>query len=807
MPLLHDLRLAFRQLFKKPGFTVTVVLTLALSIGANTAVFSILNGLMLRPLPYPHPEQIGTVLAHVASETGVEDSFSINGSAFQQLQQAVPGVISAISSDASGANLEFSSGARYVRDLRVSAHYFEVLGITPMLGRGFTEEEDREGGPNAVILSNALWKSSFHADSHVIGSSVLLKGEPHTVIGVLGEGVDSPQHCDLWTPIRPSTKGEGEGPNYYGIIRLHSGATWPQVESQLRSIPVNWVSRPKLKAYLNAAPLQVGLTLGQRGPALALMSAVGLILLIACANLAGLTLVRFAQRTGEFATRLALGASRWVILRQVWMGSLVLSLCGGLLGIAMDYVALGALTKLIPPTFIPSGGIAMDFRVLAFAFAAVLVTSVLFGLLPALPVRRFDLRSAISAGASRAIAQAGNARLRQALIMSEVGLTVVLLTAAGLLIHTLIRLESLPPGFDGHNVVTAKLSLDDARYHDPARFQALLQKSLAAIEHIPGVESAAVGLSVPYERGLNLGFKITDGKQAGFSFGTSIAYVSPNYFATLRLSVLAGRSFNEADTATSERVVIVNQAFAKKFLQDDHPIGRHIRAGDGNSTVIGVVSDVAKEPGMNYDAPLSTEPMVYISANQVSGELLSIVHIWFQPSWIVRTQAPIANVTRQMQSALASVDPNLPFAGFYSMDDILADVLSFQRIEVTLLTSLAALAIVLSALGVYGLVSNMVVQRTREIGIRIALGSSFRQAMLEIGRAGIYPALAGLGVGLGLSAATVRVMQSQIYGIPAYDPATFAAVTAVLGAVAIAAAFLPTLRIAKIDPATTLRTE
>lgn len=454
----------------------------------------------------------------------------------------------------------------------------------------------------------------------------------------------------------------------------------------------------------------------------------------------------------------------------------------------------------------------MDRRVLAFTFGTSLLTSLFFGALPAFRSRRVDMRS--SAG-GHAVA-AGSSRIRQVLIEGEVALTVVLLFSSGLLIRTLIHLETLPPGFDARNVMTAKLALDDARYHDPVAFQSLLNRSLEAMLRIPGVEDAAVGLSVPYERGLNDGFHLVDGPLAGQKAGSSMAWVTPGYFSTLRIPLLAGRALSVSDSFTKEHVVVVNTGFGRKFFNDPSPLGRHISTGKDVMTIVGVVGNVTKRPGetptdpASYQAgiaPISTEPIFYIPAAQADPHLIAIGNTWFQPSWIVRTRGPIQSITASMQRALAEADPSLPFAGFYGMSEILAENLVYQRIEVVLLTALAGLALLPSAIGIYGLVSSLVVQRTREIGIRIALGSPIGDAMRNIGGAGIVATMYGLAAGIALSLLATRVLRSQLYGVRPYDPFTLVAVPVVLAFIALAASFLPTLRISRIDPAETLRME
>jgi predicted permease len=806
----QSLKLAVRQLRRNPGFTVTVVLTLALSIGANTAIFSVVNALLLKSLPYIHPERMGTIYAR---ETGSEPSeertrTGIDGEKWELLRDYVPSLISAVSGGlTSGVNVQAGAQARYLHAGRVSAHYFDVLALHPIVGRTFSEDEDRPHGARAAILSYGLWRTTFAGNPEVVGQPILLKGEPYTVIGVLPEGAVTPLNADLYTALQPSQEGEGQGTNFEAITRLRDGATWQQADGEINRA---WAvcaqrfakSNPGARVTYYSVPLQRGETDTLRPQVLALMLAAGSILLIACGNLAGLTLVRMLRRTGEMATRLALGASRWQIQKQLWVENLLLALAGGVAGVGVGFVALRGLLLMLPEHFLPVAGISLDRRVLGFTLLLSLLTSVLFGMLPALTSGKVDLRSSIS---SRSVIDAGSLRLRQGLIAGEVALTVVLLAAAGLLIRTLVHLETMPPGFNPAGVLSAKASLDDARYHDPASFRKLLDQSIAAMRELPGVENAAVGLTLPYERALNDGVVLRDGKEAGQQVGTDEVYVTPGYFDTLRIPVLAGRTFTDADGPDTQPVVIVNQAFARKFFQGENPVGRYL----DKMRIIGVVADTVLSSGLTSGAaPLTSEETIFIPAAQiVESRFLTIVHIWFQPSWVVRTAGPVGGLTEQMQRALMGVDPNLPFSGFYSMKDLMATTLATQRIEVALLAVMAALALLLSAVGIFGLVANIVAQRTREIGIRIALGSTIRQAMVHTGRPGVGASATGLALGLGLCAVLLRAMRSVLYGVGTYDARTMVAVVLTLSVVTLLAATVPALRVGRIDPAKTLREE
>ncbi len=768
----RDGKHAVRQLLHNSGFTVTVVLTLALSIGANTAIFSIVNALLLKSLPYAHPERLGTLFARTTGSESSDVRKSIDGEQWELLRDDVPSLIPAVSAlHTSWVNLEDGSHAQYVHEGRVSAGYFDVLALHPFAGRNFSENEDRPHGPRVAILSYALWRTVFDGKRDVIGEAVLLKGEPYTIIGVLPEDASTPLNADLYTALQPNREGEGQAANFQAIMRLRNGATWQEANGEInralaQSLRAQRLVKTGARITYYSVPLQKGETNTLRPQVLALMLAAGFILLIACANLAGLTLVRMLRRTGEIATRLALGASRWQIQRQLWIENLLLAVVGGTAAIGVGFVALRGLLLLLPEHFLPIANVPLDNRVLGFTLLASLLTSVLFGMLPALTTRRVDLRSSM---ANRAVIGADSVRLRQGLIAGEVALTVVLLAAAGLLIRTLIQLETMPPGFNPNGVVTAKASLDDVRYQDPASFRKLLNESLAAMREIPGVRNAAVGLTLPYERAPLDAVTLIGGKESGREITTNEVYVTPAYFDALQIPVLAGRAFMDADGPNAQPVVVVNQAFARKFFHEVNPVGRFLNRGNKNLLIVGVVANTVLSSASRLNAgtaPLTKEEAIYIPAAQfVDGKFLSLLNTWFQPSWVIRTTGPLKELIAQMQRALATADPNLPFSGFYSMKDLMAGTLAMQRIEVALLAAMASLALLLSAVGIFALVANIVAQRTREIGIRIALGATIQKTMMHIGRSGVGASALGLILGLMLCAAALRAMRSILYGV------------------------------------------
>jgi predicted permease len=804
----QDIHYGLRQFWRNPGFTVTVVLTLALSVGANTAIFSLVNALLLKSLPYARPDRMGSIYTRITGPIFTEERHHLDGEQWELLRDNVPALISAVSSTrVSGVNLQAGSRVQYLQAGRISAHYLDVLAVRPIIGRNFSADEDRPHGPNTAILSYGVWQKTFGADNNILGRSILLKGDPYTVIGVLPEGATTPLDADLYTAIQASREGEGGGTNFAAITRLRDGATWQEADAQINRAWSHRAERYELDGNPNAqvtyysVPLQKGETETLRPQVVALMLAAFLILLIACANLAGLTLVRMLRRTPEIATRLALGASRWQVLRQLWIENFLRAFIGGTVGIAVGFIALRGLLLLLPEHFLPVASVALDIRVLAFTFLISVLTSVLFGMLPALATRKFDLRAAI---ASRANLGGDHLGLRQVLIVGEVALTVMLLAASGLLIRTLIHLQTLPAGFSPNGVMTARASLDDAPYRDPATFRKLLAESTSAMRQIPGVQFAAVGLSLPYERHLSRGTTLSDGKEAGQQVMTGEGYVTPDYFAALQIPILLGRSFSDADGPDSQLVAIVNQTFARKFFHGSNPVGRYL---DKNTRIVGMVEDVAVVPGLDAAEPITGEEAMYVPAAQMDARSLVLLHVFFQPSWIVRAAGPVEGLTAQMQHALSSADPDLPFSGFYSMRDVLAKALATQRVEVALMSTMAVLALSLSTLGIFALVASVVAQKKREIGLRIALGSTVSEAMVHIGAPGLRASALGLIAGLVLCAGALRAMHSVLYGIGVYDAPTILTVVLMLTCVTIFATILPTLRIAGIDPASTLREE
>ncbi len=813
MTLWRDLRFAVRQLRQHPGFSVTILLTLALCIGVNTALFSLVDAVFFRPLPYPQPqrlimvareEQAGGASGLSTGQTGLEWELIRDHATF--LDSAVfPG-------GGGGVNLVAAGRAEYIQQQRVSAGFFHVLGVGPLIGREFARAEDVEGGPDLTLLSYSLWQRIFHGDPNILGRTVTLRGAPYTVIGVMPSSFRSDAPGDLWTPVRASHEGEGGGTNFEIIGRLKPGVTLAQASGQLGSITKSVFDGMKLprdvKMRDRAISLQEGLGSALRPKIKIMWAAVALVLLIGCVNIAGLLLARSAIRSRELATRLAIGASRGRVIRQLLVESVLLATLGGFFGILVGQFALKALISLNPDQFTTWAGARLDLRVLTVMLAISLITSLLFGLFPAFEATAIDLRSAL-AEAGRGSSRKGR-KWRQATVCAEVALGVMLVFAAGLLIRTLAKLSNQPPGFHGDHVLTASLSLQDARYATPTTGLRLFQASLDRIREIPGVASAAVALSLPYQRPLNMNVQAVTGQDLSHIEPiTNMTYVTPGFFEVLQIPVQRGRLLAESDTASSAKVAVVNQAFLAKYLRHAQaPLGSQVKLGDIEYQIVGIVGNVPEQNGWGpYMGPLDEFAEVYVTAAQFPPAFFSMVNTFFSPNWIVRTHGTVPGLPDAMRNALQIVDPTLPFSSFASMTQVRSQSLSEQRYQATLFSSLAGLALLLAALGVYGLTAQSVTQRTREMGIRLALGATRRNIVSAVVVPSIRLALAGIGAGLLMALLAARFLRSMIWGVSTADPVTLVTVCLLLLLIAGLSSLWPAARLLRLDPALTLRDE
>jgi predicted permease len=813
-PIVRDVRYAFRMLRKTPGFTAIALLTLALGIGANTAVFTVVNALLLRPLPYPQPDRLATVTTLFRSPRGQGESTSVDGKTFLAIHDNARTVDTAVAGGGfgGGVNLVTNGAAANVDQGRVSAGYFSVLGVKPFIGREFTTDEDRTGGQPVAILSHALWTRVFGSDRDIVGRAITLRGEPYTVVGVMPEGFTTGVPTDVWTPLRPSTKGEGGGTNYGMIVRVRPDVSWSEANAEvgrLGSPAAREGRKDDVTALSQLVPLQTGETSEIRQPLLMLWTAVGLVLVIACVNIAGLLLARSSLRGREIATRMALGSGRRAVIRQLLVESAVLAVSGGVLGLLVGWGVLQGLKRLSTDVFPISYPIELDTRVLIATLIVALITSLVFGLVPALHASRVDVQMALAESGTRAVAR-GTTHWRRMLVVGEVAVGVVLLVGAGLLVRSFVHLRSLNPGFDSTNVITATISLQDARYEDAAKINRLFIDSLARIRRAPGVEFAGVTLGLPYTRLLNMGFGRIEGATAEDHGGmTNVSYITPGYFEALRAPLRIGRLFTESDQAQSMPVAMVNEQFANRFYKGQEIRGLHLQVAGATREVIGVVGNVrATSSGLGGDnGPLPQPAIVYIPAAQANGGFFKIVHVWFSPSWVVRSSGSVEGLPRQIRESLAAVDPLLPIAKMESMADVQSASLASQRFMMSLVLGLGIVALLLAAIGIHGLIASSVSERTRELGIRLALGASGPQVMRTVALPGIALALAGIAIGTVGAFAAVRLLQSFLWGVTSSDPLTFLGVVGTLLAVASVASVVPALRVLRLDPALTLRAE
>jgi len=810
-----DFRCGVRQLRKAPGFTLTAVLTLGLAIGANTAVFSLVDAVLLKSIPFPRPERLGTMGA-IYTRNGAEvdrGSSAITGAGWKALQTDAHSVDAAIASGlASPVSLVAQSRTLSVSPQRVSAGYFRVVGVPPAIGREFTPEEDIVGGPALVVLSDRIWHSAFNGDVGVIGKDILLKGEPHTVVGVMPASFRGESDADVWTPIRPSTTGEGAGNNYGVVVRLKDGASWPQASAEAGAAVDSSFRRRTSDDGVTVShfllPLQQQMASDVRLPLLLLSAGVGAVLLVACVNLAGLLLARAGRRTREIATRLAVGGDRRAVMRQLLVESLLLALCGGAAGLVVGALALEGLKATATDLLLtPWAQVTLDARVLSVTLGLTMLTAVLFGLVPAVQATRLDVQAALAEGGTRSVAGGATGWPRRVLVMAEVALGVVLLVGAGLLIRTCMYLETLPAGFDPSRVVTVSASLEDARYSEHDKVEQLFGRSLERLRTMPSVESAAVSLGLPYERILNMGARIVNGATRSDSVFTTATYVSPGYFETLRLPLIAGRTFRETDLKTSAPAVVINEAFAKSYFKDRDPVGQFLFASGANREVVGVVGNVYQRGGFRSYGPIDALPGFYMPFSQFPGGGLRTIHGWFSTAWIVRQTQDGAVNEPALRRAMAEIDPQLAVSAVRGVDDVRAATLSRQRMLMLLVGVLGGLALFLAAIGIHALISSGVAERTRELGIRMALGATVGQTIRDAALPGILMAAAGLVIGSAIAYGASGLIRSLLWGVTENDPMTFIAVTGTLLSVAIAASLLPALKVRTLDPVSLLRSE
>lgn len=818
--LLTDVRHAVRVLWKSPGFTSVAVFALVLGIGANTAIFTVVNTVLLKPLPYPDSERIMSVVR--TYKAGEGDSTSIpkfmawrKNSAFESMAVY----------DFAGPGLNLSGGDRpeQVKGIHVSQDYFRVFGVQPMAGRGFTPEEDRPGGPLVAVISNGLWKSHFASSLGLIGSRISLNSEPYTVVGVMPPGFESDPVADIWIPVQADPNSVNQGHYLRTAGRLKPGVSLEAARAQMKVIAAQFrAAFPKVMDEGESAgviPLQEITVRDIRPALLILLGAVGFVLLIACANVANLLLARASGRQKEIAIRTAIGATRGRVIRQLLTESVLLAGIGGVLGFIAGLGGVRALLALSPgniPRLTGEGAqptLSLDWRILAFTIGVSVLTGIIFGLFPALQASRVDLNSTLKESSGRSGTGLKQNRMRGMLVVSEMALAVVLLAGAGLLIQTFSQLRNVKPGFDPHNVLTLRTSLAGGKYEKTAAVDSFARNVIQHMEALPGVEAAATTLLPPMEGSVDMSFNI-EGKpaaKAGDPNGDEdIVYTTPHYYAALKIPLLRGRLTEERDTAKSAPVMVVSNAFVKKYFAKEDPVGQRITIGKGaggemedvTRQIVGVVGDV-RQNGLNQ----ADSPIMYIPAAQMSDGLTKLGSSVIPLTWVIRTSVDPWSLVGPLQGAVQAVDGQMPVSKIRTMDQLIGTTLARQNFNMSLLTVFAGVALVLASIGIYGLMAYSVEQRRHEIGIRMALGAGKREMLNMVLGQGMRLALIGVAIGLAAAFGLTRLLQAMLYGVKATDPVTFVGVAVLLTAIALVACYIPARRATRIEAVTALRYE
>jgi predicted permease len=806
----RNLRFAVRSMLRNPLFTGTFAVTLGLCIGAGTAVYSVVDGVLWRPLPYPSPDRLALVVTYNPENGKVPGYNAVDGRSWELIRDGAGMFPRAVFSDwPAGVNLSADDAAAYVQQQRVSAGFFATLDVAPLIGREFETAEDVPGGPAVVILSHELWQRTFNGDPQIVGRTVRLKGDAHTVVGVMPAGFRSSFPTDVWTPLRPSTTGEGSGTNYRILVRIPPGMSWEEADARIGSIQTTPSTQPDASEVLfGLVPLNQALTADMQQPLLLLLGAILLMLLVGCANLAGLQIARALARRPEIATRLALGGGNGAILRQMVTENLALGVFGGAAGIAIAYLGIDGLEALVQAHFDTWQTISMDARALTAALGLTVLATLLFGLAPVLQVRKFDVR-AVLAGGSRTVMGGGAHRLRKALLVGEVALVTALLFGAGLLVRSYGYLDRQDPGFDAEGVLTIQLSMDDARYSSAAEVNRFIDETVAGIERLPSVASAAVALTLPYERPLNMPFRIVGVEDPEGKYRlTSLVYVSPGFFQTLGVPLLRGRNIETADGPDAPKVVVANQAFIDANGEDGVTIGTRLTFGGNELEVVGIAGNVQQaQGGWGSSEPIWKSPTLYVPAAQTGDGFFRGIHIWFSPSWLVKTTGNPAGLAARIMNTIHDVNPDMPVARVTLLSEVMDQALARPRFEAMFLVIVAGFALLLAGVGLYGIVANEVVERRSEMGLRMALGATPGKAVWTIGMPGLRLTIIGLVAGGALTAFTAPWIAHVIWGVVPYDPITSGLVATCVMLLAATASFLPASRIARLEPTQTLRDE
>jgi putative ABC transport system permease protein len=794
MGILQEIQLAPRVLARRPGLAVVVVLTLAIGVGASCAVFSVVNAVLLRPLPYHDPDHLVTVWQVNLARDIAKDA--VSPANYLDLRRQ-----SRAFSDMAAAYLDPFSLTGVGEPERVmgglsSASLLPVMGVKPLLGRSFTPDDDRPGS-RVVILGEGLWRRRFGGDLAILNRRIQINGQSYTVIGVMPHDFDFPAKAELWVPLAlEPDEAMRRGSRYLTVVgRLAPGRTIQQASQELHGLMRNLAAQfPKLAGW-NATliPLKDEVVGDVRLGFMVLLGAVGFVLLVACSNVASLLLARAASRQREVGIRTALGARRRDLLIQVLAESLLLALLGGGLGILLTAWGIKPLVALAGADIRRLSEVQMDFHVLGFAIALTLLTALLCGLPPALQFSRSDVRGTLNESSARTTSGLSRQRLRSAIVVAEVAMALVLLIGASLLIRSFQRLQAVDLGFKTAAILRVQIGLPEAKYPDKTHQAAFFQEVLERVAALPGVQAAAAVTTVPLtSSALTYPFTILEGPQAERTEQVLAGYdaISPEYFRAMGIRLIQGRGVNDHDRAGAPGVVVINQTLAKHYWSGVSPIGQHIKIGDGGPNpreIVGIVQDV-RHGGPHADP----REEVYVPFTQSPSTDMSLV---------IRASMPPGALAANVRSQVWSVDPNQPISSSDTLEKLFTTSIARPRFNMLLLTLFAVIAFALAMIGVYGLVSYSVAQRTGEMGIRLALGAQSGQILRLVLSESMKLVVAGVAVGLAMAAAASRVLGRLLFGVSAFDPVNLLLITLSLALVALVATYIPARRVLKVDPA------
>ena len=805
--LWQDLRYGFRMLVKKPGFTVAAILALALGIGANTAIFSVVNTVLLSPLPYSNPDQLVWIWeTNPSSGIKTEPASLPNYNDWRKQNQSFQDIAAF-----ANTTLTFTGEGEPERipSAVVSSNFFKVLGVEPVLGRNFAAEENEPGKHRVVILSQSLWQRRFGANPNIVGQPITLNGNPYTVIGVLPAGFKNPtpnqtKSTELWSPHAFNFDQAGRRSDYLSVVaRLKTGVTLQQAQAEMNTITARLSQQyPDSNTGWGTTVLSLHeRMIGDVRAALwLLMGVVGFLLLIACANVANLLLARATSRQQEIAIRRALGADRSRLVRQFLTESVLLALLSGVLGSFIAMWGIEVLMALSPGNIPRLNEIALNWQVLLFTLFISLVTGVIFGLLPALHATNPNLTESLKEGGRSSTEGVRGTRLRNSLVVSEIAIALVLLIGAGLMIKSFIRLQKVDPGFHPERILTSDVALPLARYKEDAQVTGFYSQYLGRIASLPRVESVAAISTLPLSGGGDVVSFEVEGRQIslpGQSVDAEYRVITPAYFSTMGIPLVKGESFTERHTADVPGAMIVNETFARRYFPGEDAIGKRINLGDPKSdpwrTIIGIVKDVRHE-GLDTDP----YPQMYSPLAQFPRRAMTMV---------ARTSDDPLSLVPAIRSELSALDRDQPLYNVRTMEQVLSASIARQRFNMLLIAIFATVGLVLASVGIYGVISYSVTQRTHEIGIRMALGAQTGDILKMVVGQGMILVVVGVGVGLGAAFMLTRLMSSLLFGVTTTDPLTFGGVSLVLSMVALLACLIPARKATKVDPMVALRYE